>query len=103
MYKKTVGDSNTLLEKKIKEYEVLVESMLQLDESRITFVKTLLNKNIKYTEYVAKTYLSRVTALSSMIECVNAQTDIEIFVNETDNLLPNPAFIPIECEEYQYK
>ena len=102
-YQKSVEETNGMLETKLNDYETLVETMLQLDESRVGFVKTLLGKSVQYTEHVAKAYISRATSLSNIIECINGKSDIELFVSECENSPLNQLFIPIEYEQYEFK
>ncbi len=102
-YQKAVADSNSLLERKLAQYEDLVDTMLQFDEGRINLLKSLLAKTVAHTEALAKTYATRATSLANVVECVNGQRDLELFVSECDGSPLNELFIPLEFEQYEYK
>jgi len=102
-YKNSVSESNKTLELKMKEYDTLGETLLQLDESRVGLMKSLLTKHVKYMEQIAQSFISKITNMKNIIECINAQSDTELFVSENENLALNPLFIPLEYEPYAYK
>eukprot|EP01022_Parablepharisma_sp_SALTPOND_P008125 TRINITY_DN135244_c1_g1_i1.p1 TRINITY_DN135244_c1_g1~~TRINITY_DN135244_c1_g1_i1.p1 ORF type:complete len:959 (-),score=137.76 TRINITY_DN135244_c1_g1_i1:45-2921(-) len=102
-YKKSVANVNKMLDKKMKDYEYLAETMLQLDESRVGLIKSLFEKQVKYMEQIAKKFLNKAVSMQNMIECINAKSDIELFTSENENSALNPLFIPLECEQYEYK
>ncbi len=123
-YKDAVNQVNGLAESRFDEYYTVIENMLQLDKGRVEFVKTLIEKYLSFTEYMAKVYTGKALSIREIAERINGEADLNAFVRETrKKVLPpskgdqekvidldkdisegekvNALFVPLECSTYK--
>ncbi len=74
--------------------------MSQLEENRIVFVKSLLDKNATCLERVSKACLAKVATIHTAIAAINAEEDVrELFASQMMAL--NPLFTPIPLNRHK--
>lgn len=100
-YQIAVEEANEVIGEKIEEYNMLIEAMLQLEENRINFTKSLLSRNFLNCQTVAKSFVSKLDTISNCIETINNNNELKLFVKNCQNDTLNPLFLTLEC--YLYK
>lgn len=101
IYKTSIDVVNNLIKIKKEQYGNIVQSMLQIEESRAGFVQTLVAKHIKLTEYLSKIYLERCASMSSAVSGVNTEGDIKEFVKGRKRRGRNILFSPLKFIQYE--
>ncbi len=77
--------------------------MLQIEESRIGFVKGLISKNLKCTELIATNYAIKVAKIEAAIAAINSEEDMRIFIRDSKAADENTLFFPLKCARYEYE
>ena len=99
-YKKSVEATNALILKRQAYYNSLVETMLQLEQSRIGLAKSLISKYINLMERTAKIFAEKSNVLSASLASVRSEDDIRNFQASKANHSNNIAFSPTKFIQY---
>ena len=102
-YTKSVEETNALIVSRKGYFSALVESMIQIEESRIGFVKGLIVKNLKCTEQIAQSYSEKIVKMEAAVAAIDSQADIQAFTRDSDLAGENPIFAAVKCTPYEYE
>jgi len=101
-YKEAVESVNKMIENEYDKYYTILEDSMRLDKGRVDFLKDTINKCLEGMRDMGRQYLDKVTSIMSVVEYVNSESDMRLFINSLKNTGTNPLFAPMKFVEYNY-
>ena len=99
-YKKSIEATNALIKKRKLYYNSLLEAMMQLDQSRAGYTKSLLAKYVAIIEKALRIFAERVSSIGVSVSNIKPETDLKSFIGIRENTVQNHLFNPMTCVEY---
>ena len=71
LYIESLNNANLLIKEKEEAFNVLADSMNQLEENRVSFIKSLLTKQFQAIDIITSQYMEKSESISSIISGIN--------------------------------
>ncbi len=97
-YKKSVESTNALISKRKTYYNSILEAMIQLEQSKTAYAKSLLNKYVNLFDRILRTFLEKIANFGATLGTVKPELEAKgrlSPLNENSIL-----FMPVKCVEY---
>lgn len=100
-YKKSIENTNLLINKRKSYYCSMLESLVLLDQSRSGFAKTLLSKYLILMDKITKNVVEKITNISITLQNIRPELDSYNFATAKENNKgQNVLFTPLKLIEY---
>lgn len=95
-------ETNNLIHRREKSFHSLIDSMHQIEENRIEFVKSLFIKNFANTEKIADLYKAKAISIQTVISNIGIE-NYEESNDEKRSKSTILSFTPLKCIQYEYE
>eukprot|EP00826_Nyctotherus_ovalis_P066378 TRINITY_DN9801_c0_g2_i2.p1 TRINITY_DN9801_c0_g2~~TRINITY_DN9801_c0_g2_i2.p1 ORF type:complete len:455 (-),score=111.37 TRINITY_DN9801_c0_g2_i2:17-1381(-) len=100
-YKEAVESVNAVVKYKYNKYCDVLEDSVEVEKGRIEFVKEIINRSLENMRHMGRQWLDKVTSVLSVVDYINSESDLKLFIKSLKNVGENLLFTPLKFTEYK--